>query len=368
MKTQNSLSALLICGVLLTIGCARTSPSSTAKPAPQNGAPAQRAPEAPVTDGLDLSAGTTSAPQGGDDAANDRAGGAFTGEVEGAPLSANTNTAAGTLTIVGAGSMTAQPEPVTVDEIVVVATKEQVQRAKILGFVEDLKLPVVAPFAKPKFTDKEVARFFVGQKCSSVVSLAKRVGGVGNLASKLPSNLCNTLPLQRGSPKVMVVPGKYISRNTGENWLFESNVQNVEVLLRSNGSVAAIRTSTRSRGFFSKSAKDRIEAATPRGDRLVSESEAGRETLVMENRDKSIRYEAKTKRSTKHSPTVTEKSLVAKNYQGMNLSVVEKSESQYSNASGRIVRSSVTCNLILLDKNLTTVFSSTIDDRCFHRR
>lgn len=341
MKTLNCLSGLMICTVLLTLGCARTNDPSV-KPvvkSPTEEPAKPSSPSAPSTDALDLAGGTTSVAQ--------LPAGTLTTPGAPAPVSGAQPTSA-------APSNSAHSGAITQDEV--------------LNFVDSLNLPAVVPFVVPKFTDKERVRFLVGNACAKIVTNAKKIGGTGNLASKLPGGLCNTLPLQLGNPQVTVVPGKLISRKTLSNRIFDSRSEDVVVLLRANGTVAAIKTKTASAGFFSKSAHERVEIGTPQGVSLIADKEESNEQMTLENKDRSLRYEAKTRRATRYTPTTTEKSLVMKSYKGMNLSVIEKSETQYSTAAGRVVRASVTCNIMALDKDLATTLSASIEGRCFHRK
>lgn len=348
MKTTNCLSSLLVCSVLLTVGCARTNAPST-KPTPAVKPSAQQeTPAAPLTDAIDLSGSTISnpAPNVGD---AQRTAGPNVGNGNAAPP-------------VGAA-----PSEVTPAAAAVPVTPEAtITSDEVLKLIADLKLPMVAPFAVPKFEKKEEVRFLVGNKCTSIMNAAKKKGGIGNLASRVDKRLCNTNILRTGSPRVKVVPNKYISRETNVNYIAGASNETTEVILRADGTVAAVKTSTKTRGLFQRSSNERIEIASPNGNSLSSERNPMAEYLTFENKDGSVRYETRLKVGSRHAPSKVQKSLVVKNVKGLNLSVVEKSESDYSTVLGRVVKASVRCNILAIDKDLNTAYSETIEGRCFH--
>ncbi len=238
---------------------------------------------------------------------------------------------------------------------------------EVLAYVASLNIPLTAPFAAPKYDKKEEVNFLVGHNCSKLLKASKKKGGVGNLAKSIPDAVCNTVIGQSGSPKVTVVPKKYIVRKSGKNGIVSSFSESYEILLRGDGTMAATRHSVTANGVFKKSQMERIEIATPQGVRITSKRDAVGQELSLATIDRNVDYGMKAKYGSRNAPLRVIKTLTVKNFRGMSLSVIEKAETSYTTALDRIKDANISCNVLVIQKDLTTILSTTLPGRCFHR-
>jgi hypothetical protein len=337
MKTQDCLSALVICSVSLTIGCARVNDAPkkpTVKPDPVT------TPE------------VAESPKAGD-------------------LPTIKITSAGSLAIAVAGSMSSQNaadglvdppasvgEPAPLQPIPEMTSTGEIASADIVGFIERIRLPLVLPFAMPKHDVKEEVPRFVGIGCDREVAKAKSVKVAGNLVSMLADDLCYTNILRQGSPKVVVVPGKLITRHTKIGGGRIPTVERTyEVVLRKDSSVSAIReTIVRGKG----ETEVRVATVNDRGAVMTSEVTSKSSKMVFDWGRGAVRYEAVSLIGN-GKVTSAKKTLVARGYKGMNLTVIE--ESPTTNPAD------ITCNVIAINKSTLDVsLSETVQGRCFHRQ
>ncbi|MEK7355063.1 MAG: hypothetical protein AAB250_01340, partial [Bdellovibrionota bacterium] len=250
-------------------------------------------------------------------------------------------TPAGSLTDVAGGSISA-------------GSLSRITSSEILRFIERLEIPLVLSFSLPKHDAKDEVSQFVGINCDKEVEKSRKVKSATNLVSLLTKDLCYTNVLRAGSPKVVVVPGQLITRHTKTAGRAGSVERNYQVALRADSSVSGIRETV---SYGGAAAAVRVAIVNARGATLKSEVTSKESSMLYNFGNGAVRYEAA---STIGNGKVTKatKTLYARGYKGLNLSITEDA----------LTPDDVTCNVIAVDmKTAEVVLSEAIEGRCFHR-